>query len=51
MLAQHGELNVYGPSGGDKRVSAIEDGDRIQMNPAPFLALPGEPPRKNKLSN
>lgn len=51
MLAQHGELNVYGPSGGNKRASAIEDGDRIQMNPAPFLALPGEPPRKNKLSN
>jgi three-Cys-motif partner protein len=50
MLAQQGELNVYGPSGGGKKVSVIEDGDRIQMNLAPFLPFPGNP-RKDKLSN
>jgi hypothetical protein len=50
LLAQQGELNVNGPNGGNKRADVIEDGDRIQMNPAPFLPLPGKP-RKNKLSN
>ena len=50
MLAQQGEINIYGPNGGQKRVDTIEEGDRMEMNPAPFLPLPGHP-RKNKLSN
>jgi three-Cys-motif partner protein len=41
LLAQSGELNIHGPNGGNKRTDAIELDDRISLNPAPFLALPG----------
>ena len=50
MLAHQGELNVYGPNGGSKKVNVIEDGDHIQMNSSPFLPFSGNP-RKSKLSN
>jgi hypothetical protein len=49
LLAKQGELNIIGPSGGDKRSDSIGDNDHIQMNPAPFLRL-FEQPRGGKLA-
>jgi three-Cys-motif partner protein len=42
LLAQNGELNVYGPNGGDKRTNTIEIDDIIQVNRAPFLPFSRE---------
>jgi three-Cys-motif partner protein len=50
LLAEQGELNIHGPSGGNKRSQGVEPNDRITMNPAPYLGLPGTP-RKGRLSD
>ena len=49
LLAKQGELNIYGPKSGGKRIDDISENDQIKMNSEPFLGLLPEP-RNKKLA-